>query len=61
MKVIGLLSIAGVFLFTACATMQKPEVEVLKEEPQNKQNNCQGPAGSSKRAQKKISHSPIYQ
>ena len=33
MKVIGLLSIVGVFLFTACATMEKPEVKVLKEDP----------------------------
>jgi len=33
MKAIRILSIVAVFLFTACATMQKPEVEVVKESP----------------------------
>ena len=33
MKAIGILFIVAVFLFTACATMQKPEVEVVKESP----------------------------
>ncbi len=33
MKVIGLISLALVFLFPACATMEKPAVEVVKEGP----------------------------